>query len=66
MHEDKVDRLTELICSHELSTYRENILEQIFCAELTQCAWAQVFPPIDVARSFVDFQSRCCGRRSAR
>jgi len=56
VHNDAAERLNELIRSYEQSMYRENVLEQIFCADLIQCAWAQGFPPIEIARGFVDFQ----------
>ncbi len=48
--------LEDLIRSFELSSYRENLLEQIFCAELLQGWWQAGLPPVELDRPFVDFQ----------
>jgi hypothetical protein len=48
--------LKELITSFEQSTYRENVLEQLFCGELLQAAWTLGYPPLEIDRPFVDFQ----------
>ena len=48
--------LAELVRSFELSSYRENIFEQIFCAELLQGCWLAGLQPIEIDRPFVDFQ----------
>lgn len=48
--------LQSFITSYELSSYRENLLEQIFCAELLQGCWTGGFPPLEIDRPFVDFQ----------
>jgi len=39
-----------------LSSYRENLFEQIFCSELLQGCWLAGLPPIEIDRPFVDFQ----------
>jgi hypothetical protein len=48
--------LESFITSYELSSYRENLLEQIFCSELLQGCWTGGFPPVEIDRPFVDFQ----------
>jgi hypothetical protein len=48
--------LAELERSFTLSSYRENLLEQIFCAELLQGCWLADLPPVEISRPFVDFQ----------
>jgi hypothetical protein len=48
--------LGELLTSFEQSTYRENVLEQLFCGEVLQAAWALGYPPLEIDRPFVDFQ----------
>ena len=47
--------LEELISSYDLSTYRENAFEQLFCSELLQAAWLSGYPPLEIDRPFVDF-----------
>jgi hypothetical protein len=60
--------LQELIAGFELSTYRENVFEQVFCAELLQAAWIQGLPALEIDRPFVDFAGYdliiTCGRVS--
>jgi hypothetical protein len=48
--------LWDLVRSFELSSYRENLFEQIFCSELLQGCWLAGLPPIEIDRPFVDFQ----------
>jgi len=48
--------LDELVRSFELSSYRENLFEQIFCSELLQGCWVAGLPPVEIDRPFVDFQ----------
>jgi hypothetical protein len=48
--------LNELLTSFEQSTYRVNVLEQLFCGELLQAAWTLGYPPLEIDRPFVDFQ----------
>ena len=48
-------RLEELVAGFDLSTYRENTFEQVFCAELLQAAWLAGRPPLEIDRPFVDF-----------
>ncbi len=48
--------LWNLVRSFELSSYRANLFEQIFCSELLQGAWLAGLPPIEIDRPFVDFQ----------
>ncbi|HEV3164123.1 MAG TPA: hypothetical protein VGZ22_08830 [Isosphaeraceae bacterium] len=48
--------LVALIQSFEMSTYRENLFEQIFCSELLQGAWVAGLAPVEIDRPFVDFQ----------
>jgi hypothetical protein len=48
--------LGDLLTSFEQSTYRENVLEQLFCGELLQAAWVLGYPPLEIDRPFVDFQ----------
>lgn len=48
--------LATLVRSFELSNYRENIFEQIFCAELLQGCWRAGLPALEIDRPFVDFQ----------
>jgi hypothetical protein len=48
--------LETLARSNELSSYRENLFEQIFCSELLQGCWVAGLPPIEIDRPFVDFQ----------
>ena len=48
--------LDALARSFELSSYRENLFEQIFCSELLQGCWVAGLPPIEIDRPFVDFQ----------
>ncbi len=50
-----VRHLQELIAGFELSTYRENAFEQLFCSELLQAAWMQGLDPLEIDRPFVDF-----------
>lgn len=47
--------LQELITGFELSSYRENTFEQLFCSELLQAAWMQGLAPLEIDRPFVDF-----------
>jgi hypothetical protein len=51
-----VHDLGDLLTSFEQSTYRENVLEQLFCGELLQAAWVLGYPPLEIDRPFVDFQ----------
>lgn len=48
--------LEDLHSSFEFSSYRESVLEQLFCAEILQAAWIAGYPVIEVSRPFVDFQ----------
>ena len=48
--------LAELVQSFTLSSYRENLFEQIFCTELLQGCWLAGLPPVEIDRPFVDFQ----------
>lgn len=48
--------LWDLVRSFELSSYRENLFEQIFCSEFLQGCWLAGLPPIEIDRPFVDFQ----------
>lgn len=48
--------LTDLHKSWQLSSYRESVLEQLFCAELLQAAWVGGYDPVEISRPFVDFQ----------
>jgi hypothetical protein len=48
--------LRNLIRSFELSSYRANLFEQIFCSELLQGCWLAGLPPVEIDRPFVDFQ----------
>jgi len=48
--------LESLARSFELSSYRENLFEQIFCSELLQGCWVAGLQPIEIDRPFVDFQ----------
>jgi len=48
--------LWELVRSFELSSYRANLFEQIFCSELLQGCWLAGLPPVEIDRPFVDFQ----------
>jgi len=48
--------LNELLKDYKSSSYRENILEQIFCAELLQAAWCVGLPLVEIDRPFVDFR----------
>jgi len=48
--------LTELHTTWQLSSYRESVLEQVFCAELLQAAWICGYDPVEISRPFVDFQ----------
>ena len=48
--------LAELHSSWELSSYRESVLEQLWCAEILQAAWIGGYPVIEISRPFVDFQ----------
>jgi len=58
--------LDDLVSSFELSSYRENLFEQIFCSELLQGCWVAGLPPVEIDRPFVDFQGydlvATCGR----
>ena len=47
--------LAELAQSFKLSSYRANLFEQIFCAELLQGCWLAGLPPVEIDRPFVDF-----------
>lgn len=48
--------LWDLVRSYELSSYRENLIEQVFCSELLQGCWLAGLPPVEIDRPFVDFQ----------
>ena len=48
--------LWDLVRSYELYSYRENLIEQIFCSELLQGCWLAGLPPVEIDRPFVDFQ----------
>jgi hypothetical protein len=48
--------LQQLLTTPELSSYRESLLEQLFCAELLQASWTAGHPPIELSHAFVDFQ----------
>lgn len=48
--------LKSIITNYELSSYRESLLEQIFCADLLQGCWMGGFPPVEIDRPLVDFQ----------
>lgn len=48
--------LEDLHSSWELSSYRESVLEQLFCAEVLQAGWIAGYPVIEISRPFVDFQ----------
>ena len=50
-----VARLQQLTKSAELSSYRENLLEQLLSVELLQACWLRGLPPLELARGFVDF-----------
>lgn len=54
--DDRMARLLQdLIASYDLSTYRENAFEQLFCSEILQAAWLTGLPPLEIDRPFVDF-----------
>jgi hypothetical protein len=56
MHEvDSAARLQELVKSAELSSYRENLLQQLLCVELLQACWLRGLPPLELAHALVDF-----------
>jgi hypothetical protein len=38
--------LDDLLGSYEHSSYRENVLTQLFVAELLQACWTAGFPPV--------------------
>jgi hypothetical protein len=46
--------LSELLSDPTLSSYREQVLEQIFCSDLLQAAWRANLPPLEIDRPFVD------------
>ena len=48
--------LGRLLTDPELSSYRESLLEQLFCADLIQGCWAAGQPPVELSHAFVDFQ----------
>src|SRR4051794_33676591 len=48
--------LNDLLMTPELASYRESLLEQLFCAELLQACWRAGHPPIELSHAFVDFQ----------
>ena len=48
--------LEQLLTTPELSSYRESLLEQLFCAELVQACWAAGHLPVELSHAFVDFQ----------
>lgn len=48
--------LADLHSSWEYSSYRESVLEQLFCSEVLQAAWIAGYPVIEISRPFVDFQ----------
>ena len=54
MQADPPHPLWSLVRSFEQSSYRERLLEQIFCAELMQAAWTAGYGPIELSRGFVD------------
>lgn len=49
------ERLARLARSAELSSYRENLLEQILSVELIQACWLRDLPPLELAHALVDF-----------
>ena len=49
------ERLARLARSAELSSYRENLLEQILSVELIQACWLRALPPLELAHALVDF-----------
>lgn len=53
---DDARSLMRLLTDPELSTYRESLLEQLFCADLIQGCWAAGQPPVELSHAFVDFQ----------
>lgn len=53
--EDAAARLDRLMRSAELSSYRENLLEQLLSVELIQACWLRSLPPLELAHAFVDF-----------
>jgi hypothetical protein len=40
--------LSELLSDPTLSSYREQVLEQIFCSDLLQAAWRANLPPLEI------------------
>lgn len=48
--------LAQLLTMPELSSYRESLLEQLFCAELVQGCWLAGHPPVELSHAFVDFR----------
>lgn len=52
---DDVAHLEKLTKSTELSSYRENFLEQVFCVQLIQACWLRRLPPVELAHALVDF-----------
>lgn len=61
-----VQSLSALLSDPTISSYRENVLEQLFCSELLQAAWRAGLPAVEIDRPFVDFQGydlvATCGR----
>ncbi len=58
MHADEeaaAARLDRLARSAELSSYRENLLEQLLSVELIQACWLRELPPLELAHALVDF-----------
>lgn len=53
--EDAATCLGRLARSAELSSYRENLLEQILSVELIQACWLRDMPPLELAPDLVDF-----------
>lgn len=45
-----------LLKTPELSSYRESLLEQLFCADLVQACWTAGHPPVELSHAFVDFR----------
>jgi hypothetical protein len=50
-----VAQLQQLVKTAELSSYRENLLEQLLSVELIQACWLRDLPPLELAHAFVDF-----------
>jgi len=48
--------LDRLLTDPELSSYRESLLEQLFCVELIEACWLSGLGVVEIAHSLVDFR----------